>query len=98
MEALTDLDRLIERRASSDPDPDTMEASYMESVRRFHARRRNEDLWDRLRYHEAMLAAHTRAFHEILGRHQAGRERCEEMLGIQAKQRKGNSMTIGGAG
>ncbi len=37
MEALTDIDRLIERRFEATPDPDTLEASYMESVRN-HAR------------------------------------------------------------
>lgn len=82
MESTTDLDRLIERRASSDSDPDEREESYMQSVRRFHAHRRNEDLWDRLRYHEAMLAAHTRTFQQILDKHRVGREQCEQLLGI----------------
>ncbi len=83
MEIATDqLDKLIERRSSSNLDPDELEPSYAESVRRFHARHRNEDLWDRLRYHEAMLEAHTRTFKEILERHKAGVSRCAEMLGI----------------
>lgn len=60
----------------------TLKNTYMESVRRFHARRRNEDLWDRLRYHEAMLEAHSRTFEQLLDKHKAGRERCEAMLGI----------------
>ncbi len=38
-----ELDAFIERRASREPDPDTSEASYAESVRRFHARRRQEN-------------------------------------------------------
>jgi hypothetical protein len=82
LDVATDIDRLIERRSDATPDPDILEASYVESVRRFNARRRNEDLWDRLRYHEAMLEAHTRTFMQLLDRHKAGRERCEEMLGI----------------
>ncbi len=83
MEA-TDLDRLIERRfdASEATDPDTLEASYAASVRRHREAERREHLWQRLRFHERMLANHTRTFQEILDRHQAGRERCEAMLGI----------------
>ena len=60
MEAVSDLDRLIERRASSDPDPDEREESYMQSVRRYNARRRDERLWEKLQYHEAMIEAHAR--------------------------------------
>lgn len=82
MEALTDLDRLIERRSSSNPGPDELEPSYMESVRRHREAERREHLWQRLRFHERMLENHTRMFQEILERHQAGRERCEAMLGI----------------
>ena len=82
MEATTDLDRLIERRSRKEPDPDELEPSYAESVRRYNARRRDERLWERLRYHEAMLEAHARTFREILDRHRTGRERCEAMLGI----------------
>ena len=82
MELVTDLDRLIERRASSDPDPDELEPSYMASVRRYLEKERREHLWQRLRFHERMLEAHTRTFQEILNKHKAGRERCEEMLGI----------------
>ena len=88
MEATTDLDRLIERRASSDPDPDMLEPSYAESVRRYNARRRNEALWERLRYHEAMLENHARNFEQILDKHKAGRERCEAMLGITTTTRE----------
>lgn len=77
-----ELDRMIERRASREPGPDEREESYMESVRRYHSRSRDERLWERLRYHEAMLEAHTRTFKEILKRHKAGVSRCAEMLGI----------------
>ncbi len=45
MEAVdTELDRLISRRASQDrrQDPDELEPSYAESVRRYHSRRRKE--------------------------------------------------------
>ena len=48
MEALDDvrereLNRLIERRADATPDPDELEESYMESVRRHRAKRRKEN-------------------------------------------------------
>lgn len=37
MDVATDqLDRLIERRSTSDPDPDEREESYMQSVRAYH--------------------------------------------------------------
>ncbi len=88
MDVATDLDRLIERRASSDPDPDTMEASYMESVRRHREAERREHLWQRLRFHERMLENHTRMFQEILNRHRTGVSRCEAMLEIQSSNGK----------
>ena len=37
-----EISRLIERRADATPDPDELEESYMESVRRHRARRRRE--------------------------------------------------------
>ena len=80
--ATEQLDRLIERRATSDPDPDEREESYMESVRRYREKERREHLWQRLRFHERQIQNHTATFMEILDRHKAGRERCEEMLGI----------------
>ena len=84
MDLATDqLDKLIERRATSDPDPDTTEESYMESVRRYREKERREHLWQRLRFHERQLQNHTRTFQEILDRHRAGVERCEAMLGIR---------------
>lgn len=45
--ATEQLDRLIERRAGKEPDPDELEPSYAESVQRFHAHRRqqNRALW-----------------------------------------------------
>jgi hypothetical protein len=73
---------LIEGRSDNNSDPDELEPSYAESVRRFNARQQNEDLWDRLRYHEAMMEAHTCTFRQILDKHQAGRERCKAMLGL----------------
>lgn len=84
MDAATDIYRLIERRSSRDPDPDELEPSYMESVRRYREKERREHLWQRLRFHERQIANHTATFMELLELHKAGRERCEAMLGIQA--------------
>lgn len=64
MEALTDLDKLIERRADKTPDPDTLEASYAESVRRFNARRREANRWEWVRYFERLSRCHARLSEE----------------------------------
>ena len=77
-----ELDRMIERRSDGAPDPDELEPSYAESVRRYREKERREHLWQRLRFHERMLANHTATFQAILDKHEAGRERCEAMLGI----------------
>ena len=77
-----ELDAFIERRAKSTPDPDELEPSYAESVRRYREKERREHLWQRLRFHERQLQNHTRTFQEILDKHRAGVERCEAMLGI----------------
>lgn len=37
-----ELDAMIERRFRREPDPDELEPSYAESVRRFHDRHRRE--------------------------------------------------------
>lgn len=57
-----ELDRLISKRASQDrrPDPDELEPGYMESVRRFHARRREQNRWEWVRFFDRMAASHAR--------------------------------------
>ena len=84
--ATEQLDGLIERRGSREPDPDEVEPSYMASVRRFHARQRDELLWARLRHHEAMLEAHAKTFQKIIRRHKAALAECELTLGIMSKE------------
>ncbi len=76
-----ELTAFIERRASKEPDPDTSQASYMESVRRYHDRERQAHLWQRLRFHERMLRSHRESFREIVRRHKAGLAECEAALG-----------------
>lgn len=83
------LGAFIAHRSRREPDPDELEPSYAASVRGSGGRRRDEALWDRLRWHEAMLEAHSRTFEQILDKHKAGRERCERMLGIQQSEEKG---------
>lgn len=55
-----ELDAFIERRASREPDPDTTEASYVESVRRYKARRRDQARWCWIRHYEHMARCHAR--------------------------------------
>ena len=84
MDVATDqLDRLIERRDPSDPDPDETEASYMESVRRYYAKQQREHLEERRLFHRRMLAAHADNFTRLIAQHRAAAERCEELLGMQ---------------
>lgn len=71
MEAVTDLDRLIERRGSSEPNPDTMEPSYAESVRKFNARRREANRWEWVRYFDRLARNHARLSEEHAARAEA---------------------------
>jgi flagellar motor switch protein FliM len=89
VQADAQIDAFIERRSRQSTEQRPEEVMYAESVRRYHARRRDERLWERLRYHEAMLEAHTRTFQAMLDKHKAGRERCEQMLGIDNERTEG---------
>ncbi len=82
MNVATDLDKLIERRSTSDPDPDMTEESYMQSVRAYHARQRLDHLEERRLFHLRQLASHRATFREIIRRHKAGLAECEAALGI----------------
>ncbi len=57
-----ELDRLISRRASQDtrPDPDELEASYVESVRRHHEKIRQRNRWEWVRFFDRMAQSHAR--------------------------------------
>ncbi len=54
-----ELSRLIERRAATEPDPDELEPSYVESVRRYHARQRDQNRWAWVRYFDRMATNHS---------------------------------------
>ena len=84
--ASASIDALIERR-SRGVDPDEREGLWRESVRKYHARRREERLWERIRYHEAMIRAHTENFEELLRRHRVGLRLCEQALGLDDGER-----------
>ena len=72
-----ELDRLLTRRASQDrtPDPDTLEASYAEFVRRFNTRRRtvNRDAW--VNYHLDQAQRHRAVLEDLVSHHEREAER-----------------------
>jgi hypothetical protein len=75
-----ELDRLVSKRASQDrqPDPDELEPFYMESVRRYNARREGEmrAAW---REHHQVQAARLRAvLEELIAGHEKQAERYRE--------------------
>ena len=85
MDATDQLDALIERR-SRGVDPDEKEELWKASVRKYNVRHREDRLRERLRYHEAMLEAHTRSFEEILRRHRVGIRLVEQALGTTGEE------------
>jgi len=72
-----DLDRLLSTRASEDttPDPTTLEASYVESVRLFHARVRAENRAAWLEYHLDQAGRLRRSLEALVARHEREAER-----------------------
>jgi hypothetical protein len=67
-----ELDAFIERRArKGEADPDELDAGYQESVRRFNARRREENRWAWVRYFDRMADAHARLSAEYGARAEA---------------------------
>jgi hypothetical protein len=54
----------------------------METVQAYNERERESMLWERLRYHEAMIRAHTANHEAIIARHRSASVRCEQLLGI----------------
>ncbi len=74
-----DLDRLVSKRASQDrrPDPDELEPSYADSVRRFNARRRgvNREAW--VNFHRDQAARHRRNLAALVAHHEREAERLK---------------------
>ncbi len=72
-----DLERLLCTRASEDttPDPTVLEASYVESVRLFNARRRdlNRAAW--VNYHQDQARRHRCVLEALVAHHKAEAEK-----------------------
>ncbi len=77
-----DLDRLISRRASEDRerDPVELEAGYLESVRRYNARRQraNRALW--YGWHIDQAERHRRTLQQLIAHHEAQAARLCELV------------------
>ena len=84
MEAIDQLDALIERR-SRGVDPDEKEELWKAGVRKYNARLDRERLLERLGWHRAQLERHTATFEALLRRHRVGLRACEEALGIPSE-------------
>jgi hypothetical protein len=67
-----ELDRLISKRASQDtrPDPDELEPGYVESVRRFNARRREENRAAWREYHRQQALRHRGILEALINYHE----------------------------
>ncbi len=70
METLTDLDKLIERRSSSNPDPDELEPSYAESVRTYNATRTAENRAAWSDYHKGQAKRLRRVMTALVEHHE----------------------------
>ena len=76
-----ELSRLIERRArKGEVDPDELEPGYVESVRRFNARRREEMRAAWCEYHQEQAARLRAAFEPLIAHHE---ERAAKMMDVQ---------------
>ncbi len=67
-----ELERFISRRASQDtrPDPDELEPGYVESVRRFNARRREENRAAWREYHRQQALRHRGILEALISYHE----------------------------
>jgi hypothetical protein len=57
----------------------------METVKAYNERERQGVLWERLRYHEALIQSHSSTFELLIGRHRDEVERLERLLGITSE-------------
>ena len=80
-----ELDAFISRRDTQRRTTEgerAAEETYEENVRRYHKRERRGMLWERLRYHEALIQSHCSTFELLIGRHRSEVARLETLLGI----------------
>jgi len=75
-----ELDRLISKRASQDrqPDPDELEPFYMESVRRYNARREGEMRVSWREHHQVQAARLRAVLEELIAGHEKQAEKYRE--------------------
>jgi hypothetical protein len=75
-----ELNRLISKRASQDrrPDPDEVEPGYVESVRRFNARRREEIRAAWCEHHQGQAARLRAVLEELVAGHEEQAERYRD--------------------
>jgi hypothetical protein len=80
-----DLERLIEKRhegrVATEGERREQEL-WMESEQRYWERVSRQQLWERLRYHDRIIAAHSSTYELLVDRHRQEVARLEEMLGI----------------
>ena len=81
-----DLNAFIERRAEGAKHANDVAALERSREKWRRQRQRDEVLWDRLHYHQAMLEAHTQNFEALLRRHRVGLRLVEEALGITSEE------------
>jgi hypothetical protein len=75
------IERRDERRRQSEGER-LEQQLWMETVKAYNERERESILWERLRYHEALVRAHSATFDLLIGRHKSEVERLERLLGI----------------
>jgi hypothetical protein len=83
--AEAEIERFISRRHDArvaDEGERAIQDAWAESARRLAERERQQTLWDRLRYHQAMDRAVTKNCEVIVARHRAAAEQCRWLLGI----------------
>lgn len=84
MEAVTDLDRLIERRSrQSGEDERPAEASWKASVRRYNARRQEEIRAEWCAYHQQQAARHRRTLAALIDHHEEAARKLMETTGSE---------------
>ena len=79
MDAVTELDRLIERRSrNGEVAPDELEPGYLESVRRYNEERRRENIAAWHSFHLDQAERIERAAAALVASHRARAEALEE--------------------
>ncbi len=70
-----ELSAMIERRSTREPDPDELEPSYAESVRRFNEKRRQLARLEWHAFHCGQAERHRRTLEELVSYHEMQAQR-----------------------